>query len=109
MSDRIAGRARYRGGTLNISGGEIQAGAKQILVAASFAHSPGHFNTGALRFELSTNAMPLDQVHLLTAARPGVKGSLQVQARGAVDLVLPENSRPGFRIHDLHAEVSGKK
>ncbi|MFY9728253.1 MAG: translocation/assembly module TamB domain-containing protein [Bryobacteraceae bacterium] len=107
--DRIAGRARYRGGTLNISGGEIQAGAKQILVAASFAHSPGHFNTGALRFELSTNAMPLDQVHLLTAARPGVKGSLQVQARGAVDLVLPENGRPGFRIHDLHAEVSGKK
>ncbi|MGD0666085.1 MAG: translocation/assembly module TamB domain-containing protein [Bryobacteraceae bacterium] len=106
--DRITGHARYRGGTLDLSAGEIQAGAKQILVAASFAHSPGHFNTGALRFQLSTNAMPLDQVHLLAAARPGVRGSLQVRARGAVDIVLPENGGPGFRIQDLDAEVSAK-
>lgn len=107
--DRVTGHARYRRGTLELSAGEIRAGAKQVRLDASFTYSPGRFDTGALRFQISTNAMPLDQVHLLEAARPGVKGTAQVQARGTVDIVPPENGRPGFRIQDLHAEVSGKK
>jgi translocation and assembly module TamB len=107
--DRITGHARYRAGTLELSAGEIRAGAKQIRVDASFAHLPGRFDTGALRFQISTNAVPIEQVHLLEAARPGVKGTAQVQVRGALDIVPPENGRPGFRIRDLHAEVTGKK
>jgi translocation and assembly module TamB len=107
--DRIAGHARYRAGTLELSAGEISAGAKQIHVDASFAHSPDRFDTGALRFQISTNAMPIEQVHLLEAARPGAKGTAQVVARGAIDIVPPENGRPGFRIRDLHAEITGQK
>jgi translocation and assembly module TamB len=107
--DRITGHVHYRAGTLELSAGEIHAGAKQIRVDASFAHSPGRSDTGALRFQISTNAMPIEQVHLLEAARPGAKGTVQVHARGAVDIVPPENGRPGFRIRDLHAEVSGQK
>ena len=107
--DRITGHARYRAGTIEFSAGEIHAGAKQIRLDASFAHSPGRFDTGALRFQISTNAMPIEQVHLLEAARPGAKGTAQVQARGAIDIVPAENGRPGFRVHDLHAEVTGKK
>ncbi|MGA2041492.1 MAG: translocation/assembly module TamB domain-containing protein [Bryobacteraceae bacterium] len=106
--DRIAGHARYRAGTLEFSSGEISAGAKQIHVDASFAHSPGRFDTGALRFQISTNSMPVEQVHLLEAARPGAKGMAQVVARGAIDIVPAENGRPGFRIRDLHAEFTGK-
>ena len=107
--DRITGHARYRTGTLELSAGEIHSGAKQIRVDASFAHSPGRFDTGTLRFQISTNAMPIEQVHLLEAARPGAKGTIQVRARGAVDIVPPENGRPGFRVRDLHAEVTGQK
>jgi translocation and assembly module TamB len=107
--DRITGHFRYRTGTLDLSAGEISAGGKQIHVDASFAHPPGRFDTGALRFQLSTNAMQIEQVHLLEAARPGAKGTAQVQAHGAIDLVIPENGRPGFRIRDLHAEVTGRK
>ncbi len=107
--DRITGHARYRKDTIDLSAGQIQAGAKQVHLEAAFTHSPGRFDTGVLRFQTSTNAMPLDQVHLLEAARPGAKGTVQVQARGTVDIVPPENGRPGFRIQDLHAEVSGRK
>ncbi|MGD0047680.1 MAG: translocation/assembly module TamB domain-containing protein [Bryobacteraceae bacterium] len=107
--DRITGHARFRAGTLELSAGEIHAGAKQIRVDASFAHSAGRFDTGALRFQISTNAMPLEQVHLLEAARPGARGAVQVQARGTVDIVPPEKGQPGFRIRDLHAEVIGQK
>ncbi len=107
--DRITGHARYRGGTLQLSGCEIRAGAKQIQLAAGFTHAPGRFETGALQFQLSTNDMPLDQVHLLEAARPGAKGAVQVQARGAIDIVPPEKGKPGFRVRDLHAEVTATK
>ena len=107
--DRITGRARYRTATLEFSGGDIRAGAKEIRVDASFAHPPGRFDTGALRFQVSTNAMPIEQVRLLTDARPGVKGTAAVQAHGAIDIVPAENGRPGFRVRDLHAEIDGTK
>ena len=107
--DRITGHARYRAGALELSAGEIHAGAKRIRVDATFAHPPGRFDSGTLRFQISTNAMPLEQVHLLEAARPGAKGAVQVQARGAVDIVPPEKGHSGFRIRELHAEVTGKK
>jgi translocation and assembly module TamB len=107
--DRITGRARYRAGTLDFSAGEIYAGSKQIRVDASFAHSPGRFDTGALRFQISTNAVPIEQIHLLKDARPGAKGTVAVQARGAIDIVPAENGRSGFRIRDLHAEIDGTK
>jgi len=107
--DRITGHVRYRKGALDLSAGEIHAGAKQIRLSASFAHSPGRLDTGTLRFQIATNAMPLEQVHLLEAARPGAKGTAQVQARGAIEIVPAENGRPGFRVDDLHAEVAGEK
>jgi len=107
--DRITGRARYRTGTLDLTAGEIHAGAKQIRVDASFAHPPERFDTGALRFQISTNPMPIEQVHLLAAARPGMKGTAEVQARGTIDIVPVEYGRPGFRIRDLHAVVIGAK
>ena len=106
--DRITGRVHYRGGTVDLSGGEIRAGAKLLRVSASFTHSPGRYDTGGLQFRISTNDMPLAQVHLLEAARPGATGTVNVQARGAVDLVAAENGRPGLRVQDLHAEISGK-
>jgi translocation and assembly module TamB len=107
--DSITGHARYRAGALELSAAEIRAGAKQIHVDASFAHSPGRFDTGSLRFQVSTNAMPVEQVRLLETARPGARGAVQVQARGTIDIVPAAKGRPGFRIRDLHAEITGQK
>jgi translocation and assembly module TamB len=107
--DRITGRARYRAGTLALSAGEIRAGAKQIRVEASFAHPPDRFDSGALRFQISTNAMPIEQVRLIEDARPGAKGTAEVEARGVIDIVPVENGRPGFRIRELHATAAGRK
>jgi translocation and assembly module TamB len=106
--DRITGRARYRGSTLQLSAGEVHAGAKQIRVDATFAYAPGRFDTGLLRFQVSTNAMPIGQIRLLETARPGAKGIVRFEVRGAADIVPPENGRPVFRVRDLNAEIAGQ-
>jgi len=107
--DRINGRARYRKGTLELSAGEIRAGDSQIRLDAAFTHPAGRFDRGTLKFQLSTNAMPVEQIRLLAKERPGSRGVVQMQADGVLDIVPPQNGRPAFHIQDLHAVISGKK
>jgi len=104
--DRVAAHLGYTARTIDLTGGQVNAGAKQVTLTASFDHAPDHFDAGRLQFQLTTSAMPLTQIHTLQAQRPGAEGTLQVQANGAVDLAPPSGGREGYRIEDLHATVA---
>jgi translocation and assembly module TamB len=104
--DRVAAHASYTSRTLQLTGGEISAGAKELTLSATYNHPPGQFDTGLLQFQLASNAMPLQQIHTLQEHRPGATGTLQIEANGAVDLVPPAAGREGYRIEDLHATVA---
>jgi translocation and assembly module TamB len=104
--DRIAARVNYSGRTVEVASGQLTAGAKQVQLSATFDHAPDRFDAGRLRFQVASNAMPLEQIHTLQKTRPGVKGTVQVAAHGDIDLAPPHNGQPGFRISDLHADVS---
>jgi translocation and assembly module TamB len=104
--DRFTARVSYRGRTVELASGQLAAGAKQVQLSATFDHAPDHFDAGRLRFRVTTNAMPLEQIHALHEARPGVNGTVQVAADGDADLAPPHNGQPGFRISDLRADVS---
>src|SRR5207237_407106 len=102
--DRLAAHVVYSGNTVEVSAAQLAAGAKQVRLNATFNHAPKRFDSGRLRFQVSTNAMPLEQVGTLQAARPGAKGTVQLTASGDLE-IAPSASQP-YRIADLHADIS---
>ena len=99
--DRFTGRVSYSGQTVALAAGQLAAGAMQVRLSATFDHAPDRFDAGRLRFQVASNAMPLERIHTLQEARPGLNGTVQVAADGDVQL-----GPPGFRISGLHADVS---
>jgi len=104
--DRLTARVSYSGHTVGLAAGQLAAGAKQVQLSATYDHAPDRFDAGRLRFRVTSNAMPLEQIHTLQEARPGLNGTVQVAADGDVELGPPRNGQRGFRISDLHADVS---
>ncbi len=98
--DHFTARLSYRGHTVELAAGQLTAGAKQVRLSATFDHAPDRFDTGRLRFQVTSNAMPLEQIRTLQEARPGLNGTIQVTAGGDLEL-----GQPSFRISGLHADV----
>ena len=106
--DRLTAHVNYAGNSISVTAGQITAGPKQVRLTASFEHAPDRYDTGRLRFEVSSNDVALEQVQTVQEARPGVKGTVQVTAKGDVDLAPASKDRAGIRIHDLHANIAAK-
>jgi translocation and assembly module TamB len=106
--DSLRAHVNYSGRTIAVTSAQVAAGAGQIQLTATFDHAPDHFDTGRLRFQVSSNTMPLDQIHALLEARPGIKGAAQLTAGGDIELVPPRNGQEGFRITEFHADLSAK-
>jgi translocation and assembly module TamB len=100
--DRFAGVFAYDNHTLNVTGGRITAGQKEVDLTASFRHNPGQLDTGRLTFRVATNVMPLTGVATLQEARPGASGAVQVKAEGELEIAST------VRIASLHADVVGR-
>ncbi len=106
--DSLRAHVNYSGRTIAVTSAQMAAGASQIQLTATFDHAPDHLDTGRLRFQVGSNTIPLDQIHTLQEARPGVKGAVQLSAGGDVQLVPPRNGQEGFRITEFHADLSAK-
>ncbi len=104
--DRLAGRLVYSRDTLELSSGQIDAGAKHALVSAAYAHAPGDFSEGRLRFEVTTGPMPMDQIHTLQTARPGLGGTVRLTARGMAAVRAPANARRALDLLELNADLA---
>jgi translocation and assembly module TamB len=104
--DRFAGHVTYSGSTVTLTGGELDAPGKRLTVTANYEHAADRLDTGRLRFQLASNAMPLEQIQTVQKQRPGAQGTLQLDANGTVDLAPPSGGRLGYRIEDLHANIS---
>ncbi len=104
--DRFSAHATYASNTLTVTASNLIAGAKRVALSGTFQHLPARFDAGHIHFGVTTNALPLAQVHTLEVARPGITGTLQVTARG--DLDLDSSSKTPYRITDLHADLLAK-
>ena len=102
--DRLTARAAYTANTLTVTNAQLAAGVKQIRLSATFQHPAGHFDTGRLRFDVSSNAMPVEEIRSLVDLRPGMKGTLQVTASGQVE--LRPSAKTAYRIDELHADIA---
>jgi translocation and assembly module TamB len=104
--DRFNAHATYANNTVTVSNAQLVAGAKQATLNATYRHSPGRFNEGRARFQLSTNAWPVDQIRVVAEQRTDLKGTAQITASGDVDLT--PTARTPYRINDLQAEITAK-
>ncbi len=104
--DRFSAHLSYDGHTIQLTSGALDAQTKHVAIQAAYTPQPARFDTGQLRFQISSNAMQLAELHLLQQERPGAQGQLQVSANGALDLTPPAAGRIGLRVEDLHATVS---
>ncbi len=104
--DRFTAHAGYAANSLTVSNAQLTAGAKQVRLSGSFQHQPGHFDTGRLRFDASSNVMQLDEIQAVEDLHPGIKGTLQMTANGEVE--LQPSTKAGYRIDELHADIVTK-
>ncbi|MGA2114721.1 MAG: translocation/assembly module TamB domain-containing protein [Bryobacteraceae bacterium] len=107
--DLLTGRVVSTGSAIEFENGQIAAGAKQVKLTGTYRHPVGAWDTGALEFAATTNAMPVEQIQILAARRPGVKGVVQGSLHGAVEITARQAGELPFRIRDLHldCQVSG--
>jgi translocation and assembly module TamB len=104
--DRFSGRLHATAQRIQLAGGQLGAGVKQVQVSAAYDRGPSGWNSGRLAFKVSTNAMPLDQVQLLAKARPGIGGTVEANASGVLNVAPPSQGRAVLRIGELHADLS---
>jgi translocation and assembly module TamB len=102
--DRFTAHATYSAGTVTVSNAQLIAGTKQLTLSATYHHVPARFDEGRLRFQLSTNASPVEQIHTVAEQRPDLKGTVQITASGDIDLT-PAAKTP-YRLNDLHADIT---
>ena len=101
--DRFAAQLRSEGNRISLADGQIIAGRKQVGLAGTFDHPAAQFDAGRVNFQVSTNAMQLEEIRTLETARPGVQGTVTVTANGAAAV-----GGGAWRLSDLHAEVAGR-
>jgi translocation and assembly module TamB len=104
--DRAAGHVTYSGHVVELRQAQIIAGPKQVQLSASYDHLPQRLDAGRLRFEVSTNPIPISSIRSLGAERPDVSGSVQATARGEVE--IDAKARQPWRVLSLNADVAGK-
>lgn len=104
--DRFLGNLTYDGRSVELASGEIDAQSKRLALTGAYTPAPDHLDSGRLRFQVSSNSMPLAQIHLLQDQRPGAQGQLQFASSGTVDLTPPAGGRIGLRVDDLHVTIS---
>jgi len=105
--DRLAAHVRYSPTRVEVASGQVTAGAGQVVLSAAFDHAADRWDAGRLVFRVSSNAMPLEQVHALVEWQPGIGGTAAVTASGIVDLAPAKGGRP-WRLRDLHLDVAGR-
>ena len=104
--DRFSARFTYSAESLDISAGQLTAGSKEIKLSANYHHRQEHYGEGRLRFQVATNAMPVEQIHWVAQLRPDVKGIVQLTAAG--DVEFTPSAKTPYRIQDLHADLTTK-
>jgi translocation and assembly module TamB len=87
--DREALRATYTGQSIDVPRLEIVAGPSRLEASMTYTHAPGDPDNGQARFQLSSNALALAQLHIIQTHRPGLAGTLQFAAKGAATVRKP--------------------
>ncbi len=100
--DRFTGAMRYTGQIVEMDNAELTGGGRKVRLQANYQHQPGRFESGRLRFQVDTNAMPLNQFQLARKQFPGIDGTVESHATGLADIAPAKSGEPGFQLISLN-------
>ena len=103
--DRITAHAAYSGRRVDLRQAQITAGPKHVQVSANYEHAADHLDQGRLRFDVSTNSMPLTSIRSLQLEREDLKGTFLAKADG--ELQIDAASKTPVRILSLNSDITG--
>ncbi|MGA3017510.1 MAG: translocation/assembly module TamB domain-containing protein [Bryobacteraceae bacterium] len=104
--DRFTGHLAYTSASIEITGGQLEAGAKRASLTAAYHHPAGHYRNGRIHFDITTNPMPLAQISILLAEYPTVRGTLQATGSGDIDVSPDARDNATYHLASINADLT---
>ena len=84
--NRVHVRVNYEPQSIDVPQFELVSGPSHLDLSAHYDHPAGNLESGNLQFRLDTNSIDLARVKTLVQQRPGLGGTLQVNASGTAQV-----------------------
>ncbi len=100
--NRVHVRVDYQPQSIDISELELVSGPSRLELGAHYDHPAGNLEAGDLQFHVNTNGIDLGRLKTLAEERPGLGGTLQMNASGAVQI---RGAEPRILVRDLTGNI----
>jgi translocation and assembly module TamB len=84
--DRLQATVAYTDRSIDLSNLRLDDGPAYLTASGSFTHPPGDLENGQVRFQAQSNQFQLGRFHVVQQSRPGLAGTVQLNADGAATL-----------------------
>jgi translocation and assembly module TamB len=105
--DRLTAKVDYAGNAVEVASAQLTAGPKQVNLKASYEHAANNLMNGRLRFQVTSNSMPVNQFQIVRKYRPDALGNLQLNASGVATVSKLKSGQTNFQLAALNADVTG--
>jgi translocation and assembly module TamB len=99
---RVHVRVNYQPQSIDVPQVEVESGPSRLDLTAHYDHPVGDLESGHLQFRLDTNSIDLARVKTLAEQRPGLAGTLQVNASGSAQVRAAD---PRILVTDLSGNL----
>ncbi|MGA2739590.1 MAG: translocation/assembly module TamB domain-containing protein [Bryobacteraceae bacterium] len=106
--DHFTGSLHYTGTAVELTNAQLTAGGKNVTLQAYYQHQAGALDSGQLRLQVDSNAMPLAQFQIVGKAYPGIAGTAELHGSAVVDIAPAKHGQPGFRLISLNGTLTGR-
>ena len=104
--DTATTRLQYLNGGAQTATAAISQGANHLDVTARFDHAPGPVLAGKVTFDVSSNAIPVNQIAQVHAREPDLRGTARIKAAGVVEISEDKANKRHFSVTDINGDAS---
>lgn len=101
--NRLHAVLNYQPQSIDVPQVELVSGPSHLDFSAHYEHPVGDFESGDLRFRIDSNTINLARIKTLANERPGIGGTLQLNAAGAAR-IMPSGTHILFE--DLNSDIN---
>jgi translocation and assembly module TamB len=105
--ERLSVQVNLSDRQVQLSPVQLTAGTARMDLSASFTHPRDSFATGRVQLQVATNQIALERFKTLQQRRPGLAGSIQLNASAAADL-RQEKGKSELMISAINANLSAR-
>lgn len=105
--DSVKGRLGYTERVIALRDTEIIAGPARVTVTGAYRHVEGDLRNGQLRFDVSTNEMPLARVAAIQRRQPNLAGNARLNFNGAA--AIRSSATPPVLLTSLNGDIAARQ